>query len=546
MSPFSAVALSAYQQSETHESYILAQIDENNNPDTLSPLLTEYKKTVINSIVTVFCLDKILFRDIDGGNVQTMHNAEFGVYANKNFKDRGEREYNRDDYASSTYMNSRRKRDFKNKKIIYDGYTGRERPRDANGHYDGRTHLEHIVSAKENHDNLEMRILFTKDEMKEIINGDCNTLYTDGSLNQSKGDKPLTEWMEKQKKGYDQTNAERFGIDRKRAKSADKKARMILNEQVARKKFEHYASSMTHDGLKQGGSMAVRQALGVILTEVSITIFDEIPLVYKSVCENFSAEDFFLKIISIVKKSFERVKNKLGAIWEAFKGGFLAGVLNSFVTTIINMFITTGKNLVRLIRQAMTSVTEAIKTLFFDREGRTPGERLLAATRILLVGAATVLGVIVEQSLSKVLDASGLGAIPYIGGVLTEGLSSFAGILLTGLLSVTLMYFLDHSELVKKIVSFIDKLLIDGVKKATEKWEEANHLLDAYVANLCEIDVFTLQKEANRLSKLTQVLICGDTKAIYDYCAESGLALQFSSTEEFNTFMEDENCILEI
>jgi len=546
MSSFCAGVLDSYQRSECSENHIECTIGNEYASNSLSPLLEEYKKTVINSIVTAFSLDNFFFKDVDGGSVQTMRNAKSGVYANDMFKMRGEREYNRDDYASSNDMNAKRKHDFKTKENICDGYKGSECPKDAHGRYDGRTHLEHIVSAKESHDNVEFRVLFSKDEMREIINDDSNTTYTDSSLNQSKGDKPLTEWMNKQKKGCEQKNAERFGVDRKQATAMDKKARKVINEQLARKKLEHYASSMTQDCLKQGGAMAVRQALGVVLTEVSITVFDEIPSAYLAVKANFTAEAFFTRITYIVKKAFSRVRKKMGAVWEAFQGGALSGVMSSLVTTIVNMFKTTGKNIVRIIRQTMSSVTEAVKTLFFDRDGRSPGERLLAATRILLVGAATVLGVVTEQALNEILETSGLAAIPYIGGVFVEGVSSFAGILLTGLLSVTLVYFLDHAKIVKKIIAFIDKIFVDGIVRASKKWEEANRLLDAYVASLCEIDVLALRSEVRRLNLLAQALMRGETSEVYAYCQASGIALQFSNTDEFNAFMSNESSVLEI
>ena len=94
-------------------------------------------------------------------------------------------------------MKARRKKDFQTQDNIMDGYTGLELPKD------GRAHLEHIVSAKENHDNTAFRVLFDKEEMHTIINDKQNTLYTDSSLNQSKGDSALSDWVDRQKKGED-------------------------------------------------------------------------------------------------------------------------------------------------------------------------------------------------------------------------------------------------------------------------------------------------------------------------------------------------------
>lgn len=533
-------AMTAYSQAEQSDFCLTISDEDKMKKEPFDTLLLQYKETVVNSLITAFGLDRFLFLDIDGGNVQTIHNAENHVYANEIFRERGERAYNRDDYAKSNDMNARRKKDFQTQDKIDDGYTGSELPKD------GRTHLEHVVSAKENHDNTAFRVLFEKEEMRTIINDGQNTLYTDSSLNQSKGDSPLLDWMDRQQKGEEHKNAERFGVDRKKATAADRKARKHIDEKVARRKMEHYASSVTQDGLKQGGATAIRQALGVVFTELTMTVWDEIPSIKSSLGSSFSAQSFFVRLMALVKKAFSRIKKKMCAIMDAFSNGFAVGLFNSVITTIINLFATTAKNMVRVIRQAMTSITEAVRILFFDKVKRSPGERLMAAVKVILTGAATVLGVLLEQSLNEVLAASGLAAIPIIGDVLVNTLSVFAGVLVTGLLSVTFLYVLDSSEKIKKLIAFIDSLFTDGIAKAKEKMEAANRLLDEYIAKLCEIDVDKLKEDVAKLHALNSAVITGDVGVMYNYCSAAGISLQFSTTEEFNAFMEDNSTILEI
>ena len=533
-------AMTAYSQSEQTNFYLTISDEEKKGKEPFEILLLQYRETVVNSLITAFGLDRFLFADIDGGNVQTIHNAENHIYANDVFRERGERAYNRNDYASSNYMKARRKKDFQTQDNIMDGYTGLELPKD------GRAHLEHIVSAKENHDNTAFRVLFDKEEMHTIINDKQNTLYTDSSLNQSKGDSALSDWVDRQKKGEDRKNAERFCVDREKAATADKKARKHIDEKVARRKMEHYASSVTQDGLKQGGAMAVRQALGIVFTELTMTVWDEIPNVKSSLGVNFSAQSFFESLMKLVKKSFSRIKKKMRAILDAFNNGFVAGFLNSVVTTIINLFATTSKNMVRVIRQAMTSITEAVRILFFDKAERSPGERLMAALKVILTGAATVVGVVLEQPLHQVLAASGLAAVPIIGGVLVDVISVFSGVLVTGILSVTFMYILDSSEKIKKLIAFIDSLFIDGIAKVKEKMKAANRLIDEYIAELCDIDVEKLKEDVAKLHTLNSALLTGDVGVMYNYCSAAGISLQFSNTEEFNVFMEDDDTILEI
>lgn len=502
------------------------------NNNYFNEILGEYKEVILNSLITAFGLEQLIFNDKDGGNVQTIHNAKEGIYTNDTFKERGERKYNRDDYATSSYMNSRRKYDFNNIDKIYDCYTGRELPKNGN------THLEHIVSAKENHDRIDMRIFFEKDEMSNIINQKDNTAYINGSMNQSKSDTPLKDWEKKQsKKDKDKTNGEYYGVNQKMAHAADDKARNTIDEQVARRKIEHYSKEITKDSLKQGGQMAIRQGLGVVFTEVTMTIVDEIPKTIRMLKGDFSVEKFFSSMSSLVSTTFERVKDKLGKVLEAIKTGFVAGVCNSIITTIVNMFLTTTKNIVRLIRQAMISITEAVRILFFDNEKRTTGERVIAAAKVIITGASIVLGVFVEQSLYSSLQSTGLVSIPIIGPILADVIPIFVGTLLTGILSVTFLYFMDNSESIQNLITFINKVSEDCFDRALGTIKQANDLLDNYIANLCSIDIDGLRTKIADIHEINLGLAIGNDSVLYKYCDNNNIKLQFRNTEEFKALM---------
>jgi hypothetical protein len=90
-----------------------------------------------------------------------------------------------------------------------------------------------------------------------------------------------------------------------------------------------------------------------------------------------------------------------------------------------------------------------------------------------LTGSATVLGVLLSSPPRSPYGIC-LATIPIIGGVLVDVMSVFAGVLVTGLLSVTFLYVLDNSEKIKKLIAFIDSMFTDGIAKAKEKMEAAN------------------------------------------------------------------------
>lgn len=532
--------LCTFQNGENSTVQVLPDYDGSFENGNFDGLFHQYRGVIINSLVTAFGLDRILFVDHDGGNVQTMHNAENHIYSDNTFEKRGERAYNRNDYATATYMNKRRKKDFQNMEKLTDGYTGKDLVKD------GSSHLEHIVSAKENHDNTAMRVLFTEDEMSKTINSDNNTLYTNASLNMSKNSYTMEEWANKQsKKDPTKSNAEFYDVNTEKAYVADANARKQIDAKVARRKLDHYSKSMAKDSLKQGSLMAIRQALGLVFTEAAMVVMDEMPELIKSMKNDFSLKRFFLRIGDIVKTAFKRVKEKKGDILEAIKSGFVSGIFTSITTTIINLFASTAKNIVRLIRQSMVSITEAVKILFFDKERRTTGERIIAASKVGLVGASTVLGVFVEQHLSESLVGIG-SAIPVIGPILVDVISTFAGVLLTGLLSVSFIYYIDHSEKIKDLISFIDKTRENCFDSALNKMDEANRLIDSYIAKLCEIDVEQLHSKICELHDINAALKSSNTVALYNYCSNNNIILQFHDSEEFMSFMLDEDTILEI
>ncbi len=541
---FTTIALSSYHVGESSKINITNDreaIDKGIFKNTaFNDILEKYRSVLFNSLITAFGLDQLFFADKDGGNVQTVHNAKKNFYANKTFKNRMERKYERDDYATANYMNIRRKNDFKKINNIYDGYTGKKLSKD------GTTHLEHVASAKENHDRLDMRLFSNKDEMSKVINSKENTTYIDSGMNQSKGAKPLRIWAnETSKRENDKTNSEYYGVDLDKAHEADRVARKKIDKYVARRKLQHYSGSMALDGAKHGSAMAIRQALGVIFTEVAITVMDEIPGIIKCLQSNFSIEIFFKKIGEVVVIAFKRIEAKMKDIIDAAKSGFGAGVFSSILTSVVNMFATTGKNIIRLIRQSLVSITEAFRILFFDKENSTVGERVVAASKVIMTGASVVLGVVMEQWLSSSLQASGIVTIPVIGSILADIIPIFSGTLLTGLLSVTILYFMDNDEKMKKLMDFINKISEDCFDRSLNTIKEANQLLDNYISELCNIDLDKLRKQVMDIHKVNYAIEGGNVEVLYKYCNDYGIKLQFSNTQQFKRLMLSEE-LLEI
>lgn len=157
-------------------------------------MIQECKQSVIQSIVVPFGLGKILAAyDKVGGNVDTVHNARKGIYAtNKeqgNYEKRGE--YNSDEYHShSKYIEINKKQtELKESGQLKDYMTNEKVAKNA------KTDLDHIVSAKEIHDDPG-RVLAEIDGA-ELANTETNLKMTDSTINRSKKADSMESFLKK-------------------------------------------------------------------------------------------------------------------------------------------------------------------------------------------------------------------------------------------------------------------------------------------------------------------------------------------------------------
>ena len=229
---------------------------------------------------------------------------------------------------------------------------------------------------------------------------------------------------------------------------------------------------MAKAGLNNGVKMGLRQSLGLILAEVWFVIREEFPRLVDRMKADFDLGELFRRLAGMVKKAFEKVRAKFKRLIASFKDGALAGVLASVATTVTNIFFVTAKNVARILRETWSSLLEALKILFFNPDNLPWGDRLKAAAKVIAVGASMIVGGLVQEAVAKVIH------IP----LLNEVLPQFLGALVGGVLSVSLVYFLDHSAVVNKIVAFINELFRDGFRETLLFFKEANEKLDRYVA----------------------------------------------------------------
>lgn len=514
------------------------QIDRNYDTETnvYNSIFEQYERVVIQSLITSFGLD-FLVRDQYGGDVDTVHNVrqmgkdEQMMYKNK----RNEEAYNnRGDYDGIAYHKGGNFQQKKHEERERWQATGKNIKDEYTNEYIGfyghtksippnkKAELDHIIAAKEIHEDRGR--LLSGLVGKELADSEDNFAWTNKSLNASMQDKSIQEYIE----AHPELNEE----TKKRMLEKDKQARKAYNEKINR---AYYTSpAFFKDTAKAAGkigvAMGLRQALGLVFSEIWFAVRDEI----KQGKEDGKA--LFNSIAAGVKKGLEKAKLKYKELWHKFIEGAVGGVLASLTTTLCNIFFTTAKNVVRIIRQSWASLVEATKILLFNPDFLPFGERFRAAAKIIATGASVVAGTIVGDLIAK----TGVAAIPVVGDIV----QTFCGTLVTGILSCSLLYLLDRNSAVNKIVQVLNS--IPTVDDIVIYYRTQARLLEEYCAKLMNIDLAAFQKEAQSYSEAVSTLedAVNEQELNFALCTVSK-RLEISSPignhKDMDSFMADPN-----
>lgn len=493
------------------------------DPDdnVMDSIFKQYERVIVESIITSFGLDFIV-GDRYGGDVDTIHNVRLiGKDPDMRYKNRqNERDYAEhhtyDRSISVQYHQDRRyiekNRDISRQKqegTLKDSYTGQTIKRNE------QTNLDHVVSAKEIHED-KGRILAGVDG-RSLANSDINLKATKGSINKSKGASSASEFAERLRSESGQrqkritelkekdslSDKERKELSKledlqsvkeKELLEADAKARKEINAKISTAYYTSpkFAKDTALAAGKVGVKMGVRQALGFVFTEIWFAVKEE----FVKIKGTFRLDEFCAAISEGIKRGILNAKEKYKEVVEKLKEGMAAGVLSSLTTTLCNIFFSTAKNIVRIIRQSWASLVSAAKILFLNPDDLSFGERMRAVAKVLAAGASVIVGGLVSDAIGK----TPIAAVPVIG----EIVQTFCGTLVTGIMSCTLLYFLDRNKTVQKLVEMLNK--IPTMSDDIRYFKAQAAKFEAYAAELMKIDLAQFKKEISVYADLANQL----------------------------------------
>lgn len=523
-------------------------------------MLEEYSRVIFESLLSAFWLDRLLFndhfgtQDRHGGDVDTIHNVrKIGGHPEMVYKkDQNQASYdNRGEYNSASYHSDSRYKEInkqnaqaKKQGILKDTYTGKTFARNA------KMNLDHVISAKEIHDDPGRVLAGLKGE--DLANSSVNLKPTSETINKSMGKDNIETYLAKQAqksparqeeianlKGKGKlTDQERKKLEKlETLESMDPKRMRKANEQ-ARKQYEsklataYYTSKQftidtTKVAVSRGAQMGIRQALGFVLAEISFCAIGEL----KSAPPGSDLPDLLKRAADGIKKGVYNVKTKFKDVLAKVAESFGAGALSSLTTTITNIFFTTAKNLVKCIRQIYASVVQAGRVLLFNPDNLRLGDRIKAVSVILSTGASVLLGTAVGELVSD----TPIGSAPVLGEIVT----AFCSTMVSGLLSCTLLIFLDRSKFINTLID-----AMNSIPSEVGNYKEIADAMEALAARIANLDINRFKEECARYDTFAvKIGQCDDEEELNCLLLDTyqALGIKIPWTGDFDSFMGNRN-----
>lgn len=230
-------------------------------------------------------------------------------------------------------------------------------------------------------------------------------------------------------------------------------------------------------------------------------------------------------------------KEKYKELFMKFKEGAVAGALSSLSTTLCNIFFTTSKNVVKIIRQTYASIVQAAKILFINPDNLPFGERMRAVVKIIATGASVVAGNIVSEFVEK----TPIAIVPVIGDIV----KTFCGTFVTGIMSCTLLYFLDRSEVINKLVNVLNNL--HPMSTEVNYFYQQAEYFEKYAAEIMKIDIDKFHEETETYySAALRIEEATSETELNSILKEilNKIGAQIPWKGDFDSFMNNKNAVL--
>ena len=322
--------------------------------------------------------------------------------------------------------------------------SGARKPFDGgrpSGNKANRTDMDHTVSAGEIIRNPGMNAHLSLEQQTNFANSEDNLLEMDSSLNRSKSDLKLEEWLNNpNSKGqlpeeiFEQLTPELKQKFREKDRHAREKLEQLMKEAEQRSKDAGRQSRIGET--KRIGKQTLKAVVMTLLASLVKDILRHLVSWFRS--GQRSLESFFKKMGEAIRTFVHNLKQHLT---NAADGG-----LSTIATAIFGPIVGTIKKALIFLKQGWLSVKQAIAFFRDPKNKSLPlSRKLLEVSKIvvagLTAGGAIVMGGVIEKGFASIpffaIEIPLLGSLGSIIGI-------FVGALISGIIGALLLRFIDN------------------------------------------------------------------------------------------------------
>lgn len=513
----------------------------NRNESVFGSLFKEYERVIFRSLITSFGMD-IFIRDLYGGDVDTVYNIrKKGIDGKIDYKSSDNAEafdargnYSHKDVEGAGTRFQRKKHEARNRYAENNANTVQDAYEDkplgflgkSKGHpTDKSAELDHVIAAKSIHEDRG-RVL-TGLSTAELADAEDNLQWTNEHLNKSMGADEIPDYIATHPELPDDVKSRMMDAYNRAKASYEDKINRAYYFDFSNPNCRQFYRDTFAAARKRGIQMGLRQALGFLFSELWFSIKEQI-----EICDG-SFTDVLSAIKTGASKWFDKSRDNYSAIFSEFGEGLISGFISSLTSTLVNTFFTTAQNAGKIIRQAWASIVESLSILLFNSKEVYLCDRITASAKVLASGASIIIGNSVQETVE--LKLAGVAIPPEIKSTI----ATFGGSLATGLLTVSLLFYIDNDPFKKHLdciyASNAEELRKQGV------------LFKEYCAKLQQLDMkeFCLATEyAYALSLQLQEADSDSEINLILKKAQSDLGLISPWGDSLNEKMEDDSWIL--
>lgn len=288
------------------------------------------------------------------------------------------------------------------------------------GSVENHTDMDHTVSAAEIIRDPAANAHMTKDEQIAFANSDANLNEMDSSLNRSKGDKSMTDWLDNPNSSGQKPD-EIFDI------SAEDEAKLRQKDAEAREEYEKQKKEAEQKSIEAGKKSRKEEAFrigGKALRAVLMQLLAE--LVREIVAK-------MVKWFKSSKKALDTLLDSLKEAIHSFIGKMKQHLINAgntlfttVATAIIGPIVGTIKKVWIMLKQGWSSLKNAIAYIKDPaNKGKPIGRLMMEVGKIVIAGmtgiGAMLLGEVIEKGLMTIpifaVEIPLLGSLANILGI---------------------------------------------------------------------------------------------------------------------------------